>query len=74
MNILWTADLHLGHGNIIKYCNRPFRDAHHMNTTLIANINSRAKPGDKLIHVGDFCCRGNERGISGVRNKAEDWQ
>jgi calcineurin-like phosphoesterase family protein len=28
MSRLWfTADLHLGHGNIIKYCRRPFLDA-----------------------------------------------
>ena len=23
-NVWFTADLHLGHGNIIKYCHRPF--------------------------------------------------
>jgi calcineurin-like phosphoesterase family protein len=27
MKVWFTADLHLGHGNIIKFCNRPFLDS-----------------------------------------------
>ena len=73
MRTFWSSDAHLGHGNIIKYCNRPFRDAEHMNKRLIASINERCKPEDVLIHVGDFCCYGNDRGISGSRTKAEEW-
>jgi calcineurin-like phosphoesterase family protein len=28
---IWS-DLHLGHENVIRYCNRPFTDAVDMNT------------------------------------------
>lgn len=63
----WTADLHLGHHNIITYCARPFKDAEHMNTRLIANINSRVKAEDTLIHVGDFANYGKARGEEGLR-------
>ena len=70
-----SSDLHLGHGNIIKYCNRPFRDAHHMNKSLIANIQSRmTDKHDTLIHIGDFCCKGRERGVDGVRTSAGKWE
>lgn len=31
MKVWFTADLHLGHGNIIKYCNRPFLSAEEKN-------------------------------------------
>lgn len=63
----WTADAHFGHGNIIRYCNRPFRDIEHMNERLIAGILERTRPGDSLIHVGDFACRGNEKSVEGLR-------
>jgi len=36
MTTTWfTADLHLGHRNIISYCERPFLDAAEMNDALI---------------------------------------
>jgi len=73
MNTWFTSDMHLGHGNIIGYCNRPFRDAEHMNESLIRNWNSRVKEGDVVFHLGDFCCKGAERGVAGCRTKAEEW-
>ena len=45
-----------------------------MNKGLIANWNSRVKPGDTVYHVGDFCCKGNERGVPGSLTKAESWE
>ena len=48
------ADLHLGHENIIKYCNRPFKDANHMNETIVNNWNSVVSDGDIVYILGDF--------------------
>ena len=36
-----------------------------MTDGLIANMNARIGPGDCVVHVGDFLCRGSERGIPG---------
>lgn len=69
----WTADLHMGHKNIIGLCKRPFRDLDHMHETLIRNFNSRVKPEDIVIHVGDFCVRGGDRGVEGSRKKPMEW-
>ena len=51
----FTADLHLDHENIIKYCNRPFLDVQDMNYHLIDNWNQRVKKEDIVFHIGDFC-------------------
>ena len=67
MKRYWSADFHFGHQNILRYSNRPFRDVEHMGARLIAEANQRAKPGDLLVHVGDFCCRGNEKGVAGSK-------
>lgn len=66
-NRFFSSDLHLGHNNIIKYCNRPFKNIEKMNLSLIRNINNRIKDNDILIHVGDFAFYGREKGIECTR-------
>lgn len=50
----FTADLHLGHYNIIKHCNRPFSSTEEMDNVLIDNINNLVQKNDRLAIVGDF--------------------
>jgi calcineurin-like phosphoesterase family protein len=52
--IFLTSDTHWEHGNIIKYCQRPFKDHEEMGQTIIDNINSMTSLGDDLYHLGDF--------------------
>ena len=76
MNYWWTADLHLGHANIIKYCNRPFKNLEHMNKVLIRNWNERVKKEDIIFHVGDFCFRNSPGGKLGEGGgiPATEWE
>ena len=53
--IFFTADLHLGHSNIIKYCNRPFASVEEMDQTIIDRWNARVRPNDVLYCLGDWC-------------------
>lgn len=55
LNIWFTADLHLGHANIIKYTSRPFKSADEMDAILINNWNSKIMPDDQVYFLGDFC-------------------
>ena len=55
LNIWFTADFHLGHKNIIRYCNRPFQTVEEMNQEILERLNSRAKANDILYFLGDFC-------------------
>lgn len=48
------ADTHFGHENIIKYCNRPFRDVEHMNGALIKKWNTAVRKEDTVFMLGDF--------------------
>lgn len=56
--IFLTSDLHLGHQNIIKYCNRPFKDTYLMNNTIIDNHNSVVTDKDICLNMGDFAFGG----------------
>lgn len=54
MTIWFSADLHLGHENIIKYCNRPFKNSKEMDRNLINNFQEKLKPKDVLYFLGDL--------------------
>ena len=52
--IFFTADLHLSHRNIIKYCNRPFSSVEEMNNTIINNWNKKVNDNDTVYILGDL--------------------
>lgn len=56
--VYFTADTHFNHANIIKFCNRPFKNVEQMNETLIANWNYVVGENDIVFHLGDFCLGG----------------
>lgn len=76
MKYWFSADLHLGHANIIKYCGRPFKSLKEMNETLIKNWNERVKPEDIIFFVGDFCFRNSPGGKKGegTITKAKEYE
>lgn len=51
--VWFTADLHLGHQNIVRYCDRPYRSVEQMNTDLVTRWNDRVAPGDTVWVLGD---------------------
>lgn len=54
MVIQWfSSDLHLGHANIIRYCDRPFADVDAMNRGLVERWNAVVAPADTVWVLGD---------------------
>lgn len=54
MTVFFTSDLHFGHQAVIRFCDRPFKDIKHMEDELVKRMNSRVKPTDTLVMVGDM--------------------
>ena len=50
----FCSDLHLGHANVIKYCNRPYKDVDEMAQAIITQWNSQVKDGDLVYCLGDM--------------------
>lgn len=54
----FTSDMHLGHFNVIKYNNRPYKSASDMDADLIRRWNSVVKAKEVVYHIGDFTLNG----------------
>ena len=52
--IYYTSDLHFGHENIIKMCNRPFDSIDAMDEALIENWNHTVRGNDTVYILGDL--------------------
>lgn len=56
----WTSDHHFSHTNIIKFCDRPYRDKigepvpHYMNLELVRLHNETVNETDKVWFLGDL--------------------
>lgn len=48
------SDAHFDHGNIIRYCHRPFHSATQMNRELLAAWNHTIKENDSIFYLGDM--------------------
>ena len=64
----FTADLHLGHANIIRFCSRPFTTVGEMDQTILERLNVSVKPNDILYFLGDFCM-GSQKRIAVYRRR-----
>src|ERR1039458_3340961 len=64
----FTSDFHLGHFNIIRYCNRPFADTREMDEVIVDRLNGLVKPNDTLYFLGDFCL-GKHDSVAAYRNR-----
>ncbi len=55
MSQIWfSSDFHFYHFNILKYCNRPFKNLEEMHITILNNINSTVNENDIFFIVGDM--------------------
>ena len=53
-HIYFTSDLHFGHRNVIRFCERPYTNEKEMTRELIKNWNDRVRPNDLIFSLGDF--------------------
>lgn len=65
----YISDLHLGHGNILRFDNRPFATLDEMHKAIIDNWNSAVSSKDDVYILGDFAWR-NDVGLEILRKLA----
>ena len=63
----FTADLHFGHENIIRYCDRPFRSVAEMNAGLVDRWNATVSDSDEVWILGDVAMGHIDESLEWVR-------
>jgi calcineurin-like phosphoesterase family protein len=58
--VMFTADTHFGHDNIIRLARRPYKSGYHMDESLIANWNEVVDEDQVVFHLGDFTYKGKQ--------------
>lgn len=53
-NTYYISDLHLGHANVIRLCNRPFASVEEMDEGLITAWNKKVHKNDTVYILGDL--------------------
>jgi calcineurin-like phosphoesterase family protein len=56
-NIFFISDFHVGHQNVIRFDNRPFKNLDEMHMTLINNWNNVVGDDDIVFYLGDLFYR-----------------
>lgn len=64
--IWFTSDLHFGHRNVIRFCNRPFADEKEMGQAIIQNWNNVVGDNDIVFVLGDTFWFNDSHGIKRV--------
>lgn len=69
--IFYIADCHFGHDNIIRFCDRPFKNADQMDQAMIQNWNSSVTDQDTVFILGDmfFRSKNEEEIVSQLKGK-----
>lgn len=52
--VFFTSDWHIGHGNCLKFDNRPFENINEMHKTLVANFNKQVPTDGITYFLGDM--------------------
>lgn len=63
MSLYLISDTHFDHGNIIKYCDRPFSSASEMDSKIRSNWNERVTYNDTVLFGGDLAMARSEVAI-----------
>ena len=67
--IFFVSDTHWNHENILKFCDRPFKDVEEMNDKLIENWNKKVPHDGLVFHLGDFAWGGGYEGWKKIREQ-----